>query len=63
MPRRPSDFLDDLPDLQAFTVARACSPTHAMDVLLAQARHDANHIVRTGLRDVIDWLAEAGVRI
>ncbi len=59
----PTDLLDDLPDLQALTVARACSPTHHVDALLAQARHDANHIVRTGLRDIIDWLAEAGVNI
>ena len=57
----PTDLLDDLPDLQAFTVARACTPTHAMDALLATARHDATHIVRSGLRDVIDYLAEAGV--
>jgi hypothetical protein len=57
---RPTDLLLELPDLPSLAAARACS---SMQLQREQARHQARHIVRSGLRDWLDWLADKGVRI
>lgn len=54
---RATDLLDDLPDLPSFLAARACQ--ERTDQLLAAAGWDVWHIVRSELRDVLDWLEAA----
>jgi hypothetical protein len=61
MTARPTDLLYALPDLQAFSAGRACRPL--AERARQDARAEARHIVRSGLRDVLDWLAAAGVHI
>jgi len=54
MTRRATDLLDHLPDWPAFVAARAARDK--TELLREAAGHDARHIVRSGLRDVIDQL-------
>jgi hypothetical protein len=55
--RRATDLLGDLPDLPAFLAARACQ--EPPEQLFLGVGWDAWHTVRTGLRDVLDWLEAA----
>lgn len=65
--QRLLQLLTSMPDLQTFLVGQAVRTAQATGTTAGlyaeqrrQARWEARHIVRSGLRDVVDWLEANG---